>query len=113
MYVSSSVHIKPNFFTSFPVSKSLSKSTGAYCSSGYSSLSFSSTFRSLRWRYGVDWKSPISLTSQIRTAAVTPVLNNFRRKLTTMGNSVISLSLSLFFIGFVKPKKKKLSLGLL
>lgn len=108
MYVSSSVHIKPNFFTSFPVSKSLSKSTGAYCSSGYSSLSFSSTFRSLRWRYGVDWKSPI------RTAAVTPVLNNFRRKLTTMGNSVISLSLSLFFIGFVKPKKKKkLSLGLL
>nr|WMP39830.1 aconitate hydratase [Physalis pubescens] len=86
MYVSSSVHIKPNFFTSFPVSKSLSKSTGAYCSSGYSSLSFSSTFRSLRWRYGVDWKSPISLTSQIRTAAVTPVLNNFRRKLTTMAS---------------------------
>nr|WMP39834.1 aconitate hydratase [Solanum melongena] len=86
MYVSSSIHIKPNFNSSFSVSKTLSKSSSAYCSSGYSSLGFSSTFRSPRWSYGVDWKSPISLKAQIRTAAVTPVLNNFHRKLTTMAS---------------------------
>ncbi|PHT99448.1 Aconitate hydratase 2, mitochondrial [Capsicum chinense] len=48
---------------------------------------YSSTLRSLgcsvtRWSHGVDWKSPISLTAQIRTAA--PALNSFHRKLATM-----------------------------
>ncbi|KAK6784968.1 hypothetical protein RDI58_018423 [Solanum bulbocastanum] len=48
---------------------------------------YSSTLRSLRcsvprWSHGVDWKSPISLTAQIRTAA--PALNGFHRKLATM-----------------------------
>lgn len=45
---------------------------------------YSSTLRSLpRWSHRVDWKSPISLTAQIRTAA--PALNQFHRKLATMG----------------------------
>ncbi|KAM3395365.1 aconitate hydratase, cytoplasmic [Capsicum galapagoense] len=48
---------------------------------------YSSTLRSLgcsvtRWSHGVDWKSPISLTAQIRTAA--SALNSFHRKLATM-----------------------------
>ncbi|XP_009601350.1 aconitate hydratase, cytoplasmic [Nicotiana tomentosiformis] len=48
---------------------------------------FSSTLRSVRcsvprWSHGVDWKSPISLTAQIRTAA--PAFNSFHKKLSTM-----------------------------
>ena len=56
--------------------------------SGYRSLSFSSAVRSLRcsvprWSHGVDWRSPISLRSQIR--AVAPVIEQFQRKIATMG----------------------------
>lgn len=51
------------------------------------SLSFSSAFRSLRcsvprWSHGVDWRSPLSLRSQIR--AVAPVIEQFQRKIATM-----------------------------
>ncbi|KAF5746069.1 aconitate hydratase cytoplasmic [Tripterygium wilfordii] len=51
------------------------------------SLSFSSAFRSLRcsvprWSHGVDWRSPVSLRSQIR--AVAPVIEQFQRKIATM-----------------------------
>ncbi|KAI3810149.1 hypothetical protein L1987_19759 [Smallanthus sonchifolius] len=49
----------------------------------------SSAFRSVRstvprWSHGVDWKSPATLTSQIRTAA-SPLLDRFHRTLATMG----------------------------
>jgi hypothetical protein len=54
----------------------------------YRSLNFSSAVRSLRfsaprWSHGVDWRSPISLRSQIR--AVAPVIEQFQRKISTMG----------------------------
>ncbi|KAK7848224.1 aconitate hydratase [Quercus suber] len=57
--------------------------------SGYRSLSFSSAVRSLRcsvprWSHGVDWRSPISLRSQIR--AVAPVIEQFQRKIATMAS---------------------------
>ncbi|KAI3755590.1 hypothetical protein L1987_55394 [Smallanthus sonchifolius] len=50
----------------------------------------SSAFRSVRssvprWSHGVDWKSPATLTSQIRTAA-SPVLDRFHRTLATMAS---------------------------
>ncbi|KAI3828036.1 hypothetical protein L1987_02130 [Smallanthus sonchifolius] len=50
----------------------------------------SSAFRSVRssvprWSHGVDWKSPVTLTSQIRTAA-SPVLDRFHRALATMAS---------------------------
>nr|GMD49411.1 aconitate hydratase, cytoplasmic [Ipomoea batatas] len=59
-------------------------------------LTFASAFRSLRcsvprWSHGVDWKSPASLTAQIRTAA--PVLHDFHRKIATMGTFVFLLFL--------------------
>lgn len=52
------------------------------------SLSFSTAFRSLRssnprWSHGYDWRSPVSLRAQIRTAA--PLLEQFQRKMATMG----------------------------
>ncbi|EEF38199.1 aconitate hydratase, cytoplasmic [Ricinus communis] len=51
------------------------------------SLSFSAAVRSLRcsvprWSHGVDWRSPVSLRSQIRTAS--PVIERFQRKISTM-----------------------------
>ncbi|KAJ9170077.1 hypothetical protein P3X46_018211 [Hevea brasiliensis] len=51
------------------------------------SLSFSAAVRSLRcsvprWSHGVDWRSPVSLRSQIR--AVAPVIERFQRKIATM-----------------------------
>lgn len=57
-------------------------------------LSFSSALRSVRssvprWSHGVDWKSPASLSSQIRTCAV-PLSNVLYRKIATMGNLVFS-----------------------
>ncbi|KAH6795775.1 hypothetical protein C2S51_036761 [Perilla frutescens var. frutescens] len=53
------------------------------------SPSFSSAFRSIRcsaprWSHGVDWRSPISLRAQIRTAS--PVLERFQRKIATMAS---------------------------
>ncbi|KAF5814273.1 putative aconitate hydratase [Helianthus annuus] len=50
----------------------------------------SSAFRNVRssiprWSHGVDWKSPATLTSQIRTAA-SPVLERFHRTLATMAS---------------------------
>ncbi|CDP05740.1 unnamed protein product [Coffea canephora] len=47
----------------------------------------SSAVRSLRcsvprWSHGVDWRSPVSLRAQIRTAA--PVIERFERKIATM-----------------------------
>lgn len=61
---------------------------------------YSSTLRSLRcsvprWSHGVDWKSPISLTAQIRTAA--PALNGFHRKLATMGTFVVLFNFPQFY----------------
>ncbi|XP_010278679.1 PREDICTED: aconitate hydratase, cytoplasmic-like [Nelumbo nucifera] len=55
----------------------------------YRSLSFSSAFLSLRssaprWSHGFDWKSPLSLRAQIRTAA--PVIERFQRKIATMAS---------------------------
>ncbi|XP_010276105.1 PREDICTED: aconitate hydratase, cytoplasmic [Nelumbo nucifera] len=55
----------------------------------YRSLSFSSAFRSLRsspprWSHGYDWRSPLSLRAQIRTAA--PVIERFQRKIATMAS---------------------------
>ncbi|XP_059449202.1 aconitate hydratase, cytoplasmic [Corylus avellana] len=55
----------------------------------YRSLNFSSAVRSLRysaprWSHGVDWRSPISLRSQIR--AVAPVIEQFQRKISTMAS---------------------------
>ncbi|CAH9109673.1 unnamed protein product [Cuscuta epithymum] len=52
-------------------------------------LSFASAFRSLRcsaprWSHGVGWKSPASLTSQIRAAA--PVFTEFHRKIASMAS---------------------------
>lgn len=69
------------------------------------SLSFSSAFRSLRcsaprWSYGVDWRSPVSLRAQIRTAS--PVLERFERKIATMGMMrfilCVFVSNSVFFL---------------
>ncbi|KAI3497294.1 hypothetical protein L1887_39800 [Cichorium endivia] len=50
----------------------------------------SSAFRSVRssvprWSHGVDWKSPATLTSQIRTTA-SPLLDRFHRSLATMAS---------------------------
>ncbi|KAI3891410.1 hypothetical protein MKW92_013345 [Papaver armeniacum] len=52
------------------------------------SLSFATAIRSFRssnprWSHGYDWRSPVSLRAQIRTAA--PLLERFQRKMTTMG----------------------------
>ncbi|KAL3508482.1 hypothetical protein ACH5RR_027883 [Cinchona calisaya] len=51
------------------------------------SSKLSSAFRSLRfsvprWSHGIDWRSPVSLRAQIRTAA--PVIQSFERKIATM-----------------------------
>lgn len=52
----------------------------------YRSYSF---FRSVpRWSHGVDWKSPASLTSQIRTAS--PLLERLQRTFATMGTFSVS-----------------------
>ncbi|OAY33109.1 aconitate hydratase, cytoplasmic [Manihot esculenta] len=53
------------------------------------SLSFSAAVRSIRcsvprWSHGVDWRSPVSLRSQIR--AVAPVIERFQRKIATMAS---------------------------
>ncbi|KAL3851208.1 hypothetical protein ACJIZ3_013090 [Penstemon smallii] len=53
----------------------------------YRSLSFSSAFPSVRcssarWSHGVDWRSPVSLRAQIRTAS--PVLERFERTIASM-----------------------------
>ncbi|KAK4386972.1 Aconitate hydratase 2, mitochondrial [Sesamum angolense] len=37
-----------------------------------------------RWSYGVDWRSPVSLRAQIRSAS--PVLERFERKIATMAS---------------------------
>lgn len=52
-------------------------------------LSYSSALRSVRssvprWSHGVDWKSPASLSSQIRTTS--PACNGFYRKIATMAS---------------------------
>ncbi|CDP10817.1 unnamed protein product [Coffea canephora] len=52
-------------------------------------LSYSSALRSVRssvprWSHGVDWKSPSSLCSQIRTTS--PACNGFYRKMATMAS---------------------------
>ncbi|XP_022877543.1 aconitate hydratase, cytoplasmic [Olea europaea var. sylvestris] len=52
----------------------------------FRSRSFSSSLRSsaLRWSHGVDWRSPVSLRAQIRTAS--PVLERLERKIATMAS---------------------------
>lgn len=75
----------------------------------YRSLNFSSAVRSLRfssprWSHGVDWRSPISLRSQIR--AVAPVIEQFQRKISTMGTvsklcSFLKISERLFIYFFL------------
>lgn len=93
------------------VSPSISRTPGIGASSanssspsliGYRSLSSLSSFRSLRssvprWSHGVDWRSPVSLRAQIRTA--TPVIERFQRKIATMG---IQLFCSQFLFIFSK-----------
>ncbi|KAK4420771.1 Aconitate hydratase 3, mitochondrial [Sesamum alatum] len=59
------------------------------CSISCRSVSFSPAFRSVRcsaprWSYGVDWRSPVSLRAQIRSAS--PVLERFERKIATMAS---------------------------
>lgn len=50
----------------------------------YRSLSSFPSFRSVRpWSHGGDWRSPLSLRAQIRSAA--PVIERFQRKVATMG----------------------------
>ncbi|KAL6956612.1 aconitate hydratase [Sarracenia purpurea var. burkii] len=54
----------------------------------YWSFSFVSAFRYARcsvprWSHNIDWKSPTSLTAQIR--ATTSGVNQFKRKIATMG----------------------------
>lgn len=54
----------------------------------YRSLSSFPSFRSVRpWSHGGDWRSPLSLRAQIRSAA--PVIERFQRKVATMGNSLL------------------------
>ncbi|XP_050204362.1 aconitate hydratase, cytoplasmic [Mercurialis annua] len=55
----------------------------------YRSFSFSAAVRSLRcsvprWSHGVDWRSPLSLRSQIRT--VSPVIERFQRNIASMAS---------------------------
>ena len=64
-------------------SGSCSSSSFSTVSGGYRSLGFLSAFRSPRWSYGVDWRSPVSLRAQIRAAA--PVIERFERKMATIG----------------------------
>lgn len=83
------------FSPSFSFSPALSKTTGsAYASSQscvsfvnqkYRSLSFSSVLRRAapRWSYGVEWRSPVSLRAQARISG--PVLEQFERKIATLG----------------------------
>ncbi|PSR78366.1 Aconitate hydratase [Actinidia chinensis var. chinensis] len=57
-------------------------------SNQYRSFSFSAALRHIRssaprWSHGGDWKSPASLTVQIRTAA--PCIDRFERTIATMG----------------------------
>ncbi|KAL0362276.1 UNVERIFIED_CONTAM: Aconitate hydratase 3, mitochondrial [Sesamum calycinum] len=59
------------------------------CSVSCRSACFSPAFRSVRcsaprWSYGVDWRSPVSLRAQIRSAS--PVLERFERKIATMAS---------------------------
>lgn len=69
------------------VNQKVATSFNSQCQN-YSSSSFSSALRSVRcsvprWSHGVDWKSPASLSAQIRTAS--PVFNGFYRKMATLG----------------------------
>ncbi|GFP98143.1 aconitate hydratase 2 mitochondrial [Phtheirospermum japonicum] len=55
----------------------------------YRSLSYSSALRPIRcsaprWSHGVEWRSPVSLSAQIRAAS--PVLERFERKIATMAS---------------------------
>lgn len=53
-------------------------------SSPFRSVSTSSAFRSVsRWSHGVDWRS--SVTSRAQIVAVAPVVQQFQRKIATMG----------------------------
>uniref|UniRef100_A0A5B7BK45 Aconitate hydratase n=1 Tax=Davidia involucrata TaxID=16924 RepID=A0A5B7BK45_DAVIN len=87
----------PSFSSSLfrtSISSSLSRPSVSFPQSSAStisnrSLSFSFAFRSLRssvprWSHGVDWRSPVSLKAQIRTAA--PVIERFERKISTMAS---------------------------
>lgn len=67
--------------------KSSSPSPSPVASQSRSHTTASAAFRSVRsrWSHGVDWKSPASLSSQIRTTA-SPVLDRFHRSLATMAS---------------------------
>ncbi|KAL0406931.1 UNVERIFIED_CONTAM: Aconitate hydratase 3, mitochondrial [Sesamum latifolium] len=59
------------------------------CNVSCRSVCFSPASRSVRcsaprWSYGVDWRSPVSLRAQIRSAS--PVLERFERKIATMAS---------------------------
>ncbi|KAH7511690.1 hypothetical protein ACOSP7_030380 [Xanthoceras sorbifolium] len=100
MYISSSSASRARFATSslsrFSSSFSLCKTTStssqscvSFVNQRHRSLSFSSSLRSLRcsasrWSHGADWRSPVSLRAQIRSAA--PVLQTFERKIATMAS---------------------------
>ncbi|KAK3027934.1 hypothetical protein RJ639_039401 [Escallonia herrerae] len=68
-------------------SASPSLSGTSFWSASFRSFSSFPAFRSLRcsaprWSHGVDWRSPVSLRAQIRTAA--PVIERFQRRIATM-----------------------------
>ncbi|KAI8557588.1 hypothetical protein RHMOL_Rhmol04G0021800 [Rhododendron molle] len=75
-------------------SSSLSRTANSLVSSSHSSspslikyrsLSSFPSFRSVsRWSHGGDWRSPLSLRAQIRSAA--PVIERFQRKVATMAS---------------------------
>ena len=60
---------------------------------GHLSLGFSSGLRSIccsnsRWSYGSDWRSRVSVRSQIATSS-TPLVERFHRQIATMGNDYL------------------------
>jgi aconitate hydratase len=68
---------------------SFARATALFGQQKQRTLSFSSALRSLtsysapRWSHGVNWRSPLSLRAQSRTA--TPGLKRLERKLSTLG----------------------------
>ncbi|VFQ61744.1 unnamed protein product [Cuscuta campestris] len=88
--ISSASLCRPNrLFPSSAFSPCRPSAAAAFYQRQFRPLSFASTFRSLRCSaprlsQGGDWKSPVGLASQIRTAA--PVFTEFRRKIASMAS---------------------------
>ncbi|CAI9784202.1 unnamed protein product [Fraxinus pennsylvanica] len=78
----------PSFSSAVASKASAKQDSVRFCSLsniGFRTRSFSSSLRSsaLRWSHGVDWRSPVSLRAQTRTAS--PVLERLERKNASMG----------------------------